>query len=200
MQDPLTSKEQWDMKTIVLTGLISVFALSAGAQDTAPIVEVSAQYQLLQADSRPNVPTFTANGGTLGLAVDFFDQLQGVLELGAAYNGSNLNLKNSLLTYLVGPRVSLRNRAKRIIPALEVLVGGATAFGGGTNPITLVHLARNSTGFAMAAGGTLDIRLNHRIAFRPVQVDYLLTNVDQGRVQNNFRYSAGLVFTFGSQE
>lgn len=191
------------MKPFILTALMSLFAVSAAAQqDTAPIVEFSAQYQLLQAEGRPTVPHFTGQGGSLGIAVDFFDQLQGVLEVGTAYNDNigGSRLKNAWLTYLAGPRVSLRNRARRVIPALELLVGGATAFGSGRNRTTLIPVAGNSTGFAGAAGFVLDIRLTRLIALRPIQADYLLTMVNNDTIQNNFRYQAGIVFTLGTQE
>ena len=50
-------------------------------------------------------------------------------------------------------------------------------------------------------GGGLDIPLSHSIAFRPVQVDYVLTRFGNGftagnQNQSNFRYQAGIQFRF----
>jgi hypothetical protein len=78
-------------------------------------------------------------------------------------------------------------------------VGGATVFGSGTNPLNGAVLSANTTGFAMALGGTLDIRMSQWIALRPIQLDYFLTRVNNTYNQNNLRYGAGLIFTFGKQ-
>ena len=72
-------------------------------------------------------------------------------------------------------------------------------FGSGTPPGTGILVSRNTTGFAMAVGGTLDIRLNHAVAFRPIQLDYFLTRVNNSFNQNNLRYGAGVIFTLGKQ-
>ena len=172
----------------------------AAAQD-APIFELGGQYQMLRVNSSSSIPAFTANGGTGSLQVNFFDQVAGVLEVGVQHNGSigGLQLNNDWLTYLVGPRISLRNRGKKVIPALEVLLGGATVFGSGTDRITSNHFSSNTTGFALATGGTLDIRLTRMIAFRPIQLDWLLTRINNSTNQHNLRYGAGLVFMFGAQ-
>ncbi len=59
--------------------------------------------------------------------------------------------------------------------------------------------------FAMAIGGGFDIKINHRLLLRPFQMDYLMTRFSEPLVngfqnrsnQANFRYQAGLIFTFG---
>lgn len=75
---------------------------------------------------------------------------------------------------------------------------------------------RGQTAFAMLAGGGVDIRINKRISIRPIQADYYMTkfknmqafenpnglqllDVSQDNRQNNFRYSAGVNFTFGAR-
>jgi hypothetical protein len=189
------------MKAIVLCGIIAVFTLAAEAQDSAPIAEFAAQYQMLRVNSSRNVPAYTANGGTGSFQINFFDQLAGVLEVGSQFNNniSGARVNNTWLTYMVGPRLSLRSRAKKVIPALEYLAGGATVFADARDPFTLLQVSRNTTGFSMVAGGLLDIRLNHRIMIRPIQVDYMLTRINNSNNQNNFRYGAGVVFTLGAQ-
>ncbi len=52
----------------------------------------------------------------------------------------------------------------------------------------------------MAIGGGIDIPINKSFQFRPVEIDYLMTrftNQFNNSSQNNFRYSAGVNFTFG---
>jgi hypothetical protein len=55
--------------------------------------------------------------------------------------------------------------------------------------------------FATAAGGGIDVRVSRHFAVRPVQAEYFLTKFRDGanNRQNNFRYSAGIVFRFGGQ-
>jgi outer membrane protein OmpA-like peptidoglycan-associated protein len=57
----------------------------------------------------------------------------------------------------------------------------------------------------MTAGGGLDIKMSKHVSFRPIQVEYFLTRLENLRTfndnsQNNLRYSAGLNFTFGGEE
>lgn len=186
------------MKLVYPLLLVGMYAF--GAED-APIIEFGGEYQMLRVNSSSTIPAFTANGGTGSFQVNFFDQVAGVLEVGVQHNGNihNISLNDEWLTYLIGPRISLRNRGKRVIPAIECLVGGATLFTSGTTPVTLTHFSGNTTGFGMATGGTLDIRLNHMIMLRPIQLDYLLTRVNNAANQHNLRYGAGIVFTFGAQ-
>jgi peptidoglycan-associated lipoprotein len=186
-------------KRLYVISLVMGGAICVQAQE-APIFEFGGQYQMLRVNSSSAIPAFTANGLSGSFQVDFLNQLAGVLEVGVQHNGNihDIHLSNNWLTYLVGPRVSLRNRGKKVVPSLEALVGGATVFGSGTTPGG-VHLAANTTGFATALGGTLDIRLTHRIALRPIQLDYLLTRINNSTNQHNLRYGAGLIFTFGEQ-
>jgi hypothetical protein len=65
---------------------------------------------------------------------------------------------------------------------------------------------RSSTNnaFAMEFGGGLDIPITPHIQARPVEIDYLLTRFGVNGTnytgsQNNFKYSAGINFTFGGQ-
>jgi hypothetical protein len=49
-----------------------------------------------------------------------------------------------------------------------------------------------------AAGGGLDYNLNNRIAIKPIQVEYVMTQIDSangfGSDQNDVRYSDNVVF------
>ena len=59
-------------------------------------------------------------------------------------------------------------------------------------------LAGSGNGFAMTAGGGLDVTLSHHFSLRAVQADYFLTrfsNSGNDR-QNNFRIGAGIVYRF----
>jgi hypothetical protein len=76
-----------------------------------------------------------------------------------------------------------------------VLFGGAHAgesIAGGTSG--------SQNAFAMAFGGGVDYRINHRLSLRPLQVDYLMTRFPEGttsnQTQNNLRASTGIVIHF----
>jgi len=202
------------MRIIFLTGLTILSAADALAQGETPLTEVGLQYQMLRVNSSRNIPSFTANGGTASFQMNFIDHFAGVAELGAEHNGNihNVHLDNTWTTYLFGPRVSITKRSSRIVPAFECLLGGVNVAASIKSPllpdIPGARLTAEQTAFAMAVGGTLDIRLNHRISIRPIQLDYLLTRLNSKPVlngfetfnQNNLRYGAGVVFRFGSTQ
>jgi len=108
----------------------------------------------------------------LGIAGDY-----GVYHFQPSFSGG-VNLH----TFTLGPRISLRGN--HMIPFGQVLVGGF--HGLGTN------------GFAMSAGGGLDIKVSHLVAIRMVQVEYMLLRA-QGDNLNCARVSAGVVFRFGER-
>jgi len=78
-----------------------------------------------------------------------------------------------------------------------------------TNPNpTTTRLAASQDNFAMALGGGLDIKLAKSFLLRPIQLDYLMTRLEdfgqsgqpsQNRNQHNLRFAAGVAFTFGAR-
>lgn len=121
--------------------------------------------------------------------------------------GGTANVSGNLFTYLFGPQVKLRT--PKLQPWGQLLFGGAhsNVYGNAFKNICqpLPGACRFSTApagnaFAMAFGGGVDIPITNTISFRPGEVDYLLTNFRNqfnGSNQNNFRYSAGVNFSFG---
>jgi hypothetical protein len=88
----------------------------------------------------------------------------------------------------------------RVTPYVQFLFGGAYEWGvtNGTG------IATTQNGFAMAAGGGVDINITRHIALKPLQVEYLMTQLPQlasnlNSAQNNLRYSAGVVYRFGGK-
>jgi hypothetical protein len=64
---------------------------------------------------------------------------------------------------------------------------------------------KDVNGFALEAGGGLDVLANKRVAIRPFEFDYLQTRLNPPGLaiirlenQNNWRYSAGVVFNLGA--
>ncbi len=108
--------------------------------------------------------------------------------------GSNAGVGGSFLSFLFGPRLSLR-KFDRFVPFGEFLVGGA-------NGESVLVGGQRQSAFAIAAGGGLDIVLTKHLAWRFAQLDYLMTTFSgtalgaSGR-QNNFRAGTGVVVRFG---
>ncbi len=125
--------------------------------------------------------------------------LYGGFSLVAEFSGqhvSNINSVHedlSIVSYLFGPRYSRRS-ISRFTPFVQVLAGGVHGFD------ALFPNQNGSTitpdGFALAAGGGLDINASRHFAIRVFQADYFLTKLpnDAGNRENNLRLSAGIVF------
>ena len=100
------------------------------------------------------------------------------------------------LAFMGGPRFTYR-------------IGKITAFGHGlfgddtlsaSTNVSDVSVSASNTSFALATGGGVDYAVTNRISVRLGQADYFLTrhfNDIGAPNQNNFRVSAGIVFTFG---
>lgn len=101
---------------------------------------------------------------------------------GAYKDISGVSLKQH--TFLVGPTIASRS-SEKFTPFAHALFGGA-------------HFSQSGfpgdTAFAMALGGGVDMGVRN-FAIRLGQFDYLMTRFG-GTSQNNFRYSAGVVFRF----
>lgn len=123
----------------------------------------------------------------LGVTADF----SGAYKSDAFFSGSGIDIKQH--TFMFGPTIASHSNEK-FVPFAHVLFGGAHCSSNlsgdciGTDPNT----------FAMAFGGGLDIG-SKKIAFRVGQFDYIYTRFGQSdglNHQNDFRYSAGIVFRF----
>ena len=148
----------------------------------------------------------------LGLVADFGGFKVDSLEFtspGALFSPSrNVDAKSNVFTVMFGPRVSFRDHHDRLTPFLQVLAGVAHAdeltLVGCTAPIYACTPLPRETVFTMTAGGGLDYKVNHRIALRLFQAEFLLTRFQDPTSatgatawQSNVRLSAGIVFRFG---
>ena len=168
----------------------------AGAQsDSTPKLELFFGYSYWRAvPDSTEIAWIGMNGGStslaynfnrhLGLVADFagfrVDSLQ-FTSLGAAFSPSrNVNAKSNVFTVMFGPRLSFRDHGK-FTPFLQVLGGVAHAddvtLDGCTAPIYACTPLLKQNVFTMTGGGGLDYRLNHRLALRLFQAEFLLTTV-----------------------
>jgi len=126
---------------------------------------------------------------------------------------SSVSAKENAQTYLFGPKLSYHSGP--ITPFAQALFGGMHASFGesgtylGSN-VSIKGPAANA--FALAVGGGLDWKASRHVSIRPAQFEYLMSRFNNSHTftetvlprpgdggngkQNNFRYSAGLVFNF----
>ena len=161
-----------------------------------------------------DLPSFHSHGTSAQVAVKLNKWVSGVADFGAYNNGriNGVNIDNTVFSFLFGPRVSIRNQS-RVTPYFNFLFGGAHATASKavsvilpvpSQPAVPRRFESSETGFAMALGGGLDIRLNRYISLRPFALDYFLTRLQNpvsldDKNLNNLRFSAGFNFTFGGE-
>ena len=181
---------------VSLIAVVSIFGLSANAQEL-PKIDVSASYSYLHAyPGTSGVGGFNLNGGSASAAYNFRDWVSGVADFGGYHVGSanGVNVDNHVLTYMFGPRFTYR-RYRRISPFGQALFGAARTGSG-------VFATGNSrTALATSFGGGVDWNVRDRFSIRPLQFDYILTHFPEATgsnnlTQNNLRVSAGIVFHF----
>jgi Outer membrane protein beta-barrel domain len=165
------------------------------------------------------IPAFSANGGIASFSYNFNEHWGAVAEVGGFHNGniSDIHIDNTWIPFLFGPRYSFKKRSSGVAPSVHALFGGthrsASVFlppiavpaqNGTTTTYPGTRLEHDDTGFSMALGGSLDIKLNKTIAIRPIELDYYLVRLDSTVAggfdnfnHNNLRYQAGIVFRFG---
>jgi opacity protein-like surface antigen len=169
---------------------VIAFALPAKAQDATPKAELYAGYDYLRVNDLGDAYNF--NGGSGQFAYNASDWLGIVGDLGGYYTSSGF--RAGLFSFLFGPRINFRGHGLgghgEMTPFAQVLFGGA-------------HSIDNSplNAFAMTAGGGIEYKISEHFAIRHVQAEYLLTKFMNGvsNRQNSFRYSAGIVFRFGTR-
>jgi outer membrane protein OmpA-like peptidoglycan-associated protein len=213
-------------KCIRVVGVAVLFVLTAAADDW-PRSEVFLGYNFVRFNPNSDFfPSFNANGGNGQFVYNFNKWFGLALDAGAVNKGvlNGFNVDTTVINFVAGPRITIHNKS-RFVPFFQTLVGGA--YGTASTGITLLpavlptalppgvvlppdlpvsaRLVASHTGFALLAGGGLDIKISRHVAFRPIGVDYYLARVPSlltGNVsnRNNVRYSAGLNFMLGGEQ
>lgn len=172
----------------------------AGPTDPAAFVSrytVALGYSNIRANAPPaDCGCFDMNGGFASASYKLKYWLSAAAEVtgGHASNISPLGQDLTLTTYTAGPRITFRET--RVVPFAQILFGAAhgsdSYFPTGTTYTT------SATSFAFSTGGGVDYHLNHRIAIRPIEVQYLRTYFPNGanNGQNHLLLGAGIVFKF----
>ena len=200
---------------IAVTTLVLGMTLLAVAQNV-PQVEVFGGYSLfhfddkcLESDLQLLDPSITVNRNLHGWngAVQFnINKWLGAVADVSGHYGNVIespvgSISGNVYNFLFGPQINVRG--EKATGFVHALFGGNRSK---INSIAAVGLPEiTDTAFAMAIGGGVDINVSKRIAVRPAQFDYIYTNHTFSQYgldlahQNNFRFSAGIVFKFGQK-
>jgi len=211
-------------KTLAAVALLLLICGVAKAQDS-PTVETFGGYSLARIGSTTS--NLGALGSSIGLtnvqtsnlqkagfetsAAFNFNQYLGI-EMDFRWNQGTLlsgtipgtgtihaNLRN--MAFLSGPRFTVR-RSKTITPFAHVLFGGnittVSASGAASGSSIGVSASASNTGYAIVAGGGVDVRVNRLMAIRLGQIDYVRTHTFQTNM-NNLAVSCGLTLRFGGK-
>ncbi len=213
------------IRHVVQFAAVMLLGSWAWAQE-APRMELSLDYSFARyspSASYTKGHSFNGGGGmfkynvtnNIGIAMDLQGYNSNTTQFTIPPNtdfpsGASGSVSGNLFTYLFGPVVKFYP-APRVHPYFDLLFGAAHSSVYGNAYKTLcqpvagacaISSTPNGNGFAMSAGGGLDIPINDRIDFKVGQFDYLytrFTNIFNDAGQNNFRYIAGLNFKMGSR-
>jgi hypothetical protein len=202
---------------MIVLGAVFLLSMTAFAQDEYPKIEIPVGFSFVNV--HPNqaaLTSFNVFGGgggfvynvtsLIGIKADFMGYTQGSGQR-LTQDGQFLgNVSGNLFTYMFGPQ--FKTHSGKYQPFFESLFGAAH-----TNlDANICKLeggcgsgSGNNNGFAMEFGLGLDIPITKTIQLRPVEVDYLYTHFGSNHIagasasQNNFKYVAGVNFTFGGQ-
>ncbi len=163
---------------LLLVGLLAM-GMTAVAQDAAK-VEVFGGYQYLRVNPGQGLSGENFNGWN-GAVTGYVNNWLGITgDISGSYNNGV-----HIYTFMGGPTLSPA-RSKSLVPFVHALFGDVHASGGGVS----------DNAFGMALGGGLDVLGVHgHIGVRLAQADYVMSRFASA-TQNNFRYSAGVVFRF----
>ena len=176
------------MRKIALVGLIvGLFSLSAFAGETDhPKAEFYGGYQYTRVSIEGTGINFNGfNFGATGNLNNYFG-ITG--DFGASFKSENgASLHN--YTYTFGPQLALRAH-KAYTPFVHALIGGdRMTFG-----LTGVG-SGSGNGWAMLAGGGVDVNMNQYAAIR-VGADWMMLHGSGETFNKNFRMPVGIVFKF----
>lgn len=183
------------MKTLVtLFALALPTVLHAQSQDNA--LEVGLRYSTTAANAPPgSCGCFFLQGAAIDASISVLPRLRAVVEAdGSTISHVPASTRGlSEITLLAGPRYILPMHRLRL--NTQALFGAVRGFDSDFIVSPSTH-TDTSTNFAMAIGGSVEMPLTRTILLRPVQMDYLQTNLPNGidNRQRNIRIGAGLTF------
>ncbi|MEZ2345926.1 hypothetical protein [Terriglobus sp. RCC_193] len=184
------------MKLVVSLLAVAWSCTAAHTQMQDNTLQVGLRYSATAANAPPgSCGCFILQGGAIEASIPVLPHLRAVVEVGGGtVNRVPASTRGlSEITLLAGPRYTMP--IHRIRLNAQALVGAVRGFDSDFILTTNTH-TDTSTNLAMAFGGSIDLPMSHAILLRPVQVDYLQTNLPNGvdNRQRNIRFGAGIIF------
>jgi outer membrane immunogenic protein len=181
----------------ILTVLASVLLLQvAQAQKATP--EIAVAYDVIGSNAPAGqCGCFALNGGSVTAAFPLPLRLAAVGQVSGTHAGNigSPHYDLTLVSYLFGVRYVAPLPSKHISLFAQGLLGGTHSSG---SLVSNPNPAAGNAGVSLAGslGGGIDVRWKRAISFRAFEVDYQPTtfNNNTTSLQNNYRFSAGLVF------
>lgn len=178
---------------------LGVFSAVLKGQEE-PTLEAFVGYSNLRVrPADPGLGYFSLQGGDVQGALRLSKWLSAVADIAVYATGHQasqtigIELHGTAASYLFGPRLSYRHGSR-------LTLFGQVLFGVGHAGAGLFATSRAQNAFAFGAGGGIDFRIKEHLAIRPIAIDYLRTGfheqTNRTLVQNNTRYSTGIVFRF----
>lgn len=193
--------------TLFFSLIVPIYAEAQTDDDV--LLEVSGSYSYVRGNfTGAGQKKSSYNGWETTLTMDPGQWFNFEFDFAGRYNSSTIQLPAQIGTcppvclpavsvdsteheYLFGPRIHYPK--KRVSPFAHILFGASHVTSHATFPLTFptfpVNLNTSQTGFAMVAGGGVDVKISKHVFWRN-QMDYFLTNLFN-RVENNARFSTG---------
>lgn len=204
------------MKQFIWLLVVGFIPGSVACAQDSPKVEITGYYSYFRfyPENNGTLTSHYLNGGGADVSL-FLMKMFGIKAEFGGYHGNQgtyagvssvASASANLFTYNIGPVIKLRTKLRTLQfePFGEALFGGAhSSFYSNLCNAYQGCLVSNPSNNAVdiVMGGGLDIPLSRAIAFRPIQVDYVLTRFGTGftagsQNQSNFRYQIGVQFRF----
>lgn len=191
------------MKLRFMIYLLALLCFSAGVSRAqgVPTLEVALNYSHMSVSpTSPLLGNFSLNGASGQIAYNFNKWVSAVGDVGyysmkptPSTATIGLTIHGTEISYLLGPRLTYRHLG-RFTPYGQILIGMFH-----DTPTTFAA-TKSEFKLGFSAGGGIDVRIKPHIAIRPVAIDIMRTQfAEEGstrQIQNNIRYSAGVVFRF----
>ena len=168
----------------LVAGLAVVLPAAAAAADGTPKAELFAGYAYARAEGQH------LHGGEASLGVSLSRWIGLEADVSAHY-GSRPGLDTSRILFMGGPTFTYRTSGLSVFT--RYLAGGVRSAAGLS--VLGVHITEARTGFGMAFGAGVGVRLSERWLAR-AQGDYVSTRVEGG-TEREPRFSVGAAYRFG---
>lgn len=176
------------MRRFLILLPLLILPVSAWADDV-PKFEVFGGYSNFAANV--NTSSFDMNGVNGSFQENLNSWFGGELDISGHF-GTDNNFKVNTESATYGPVFSYR-RNKSLVPFGHALLGAVRG-----SPEYL-GISKSEERFGVYVGGGLDLKIAPNLALRLIQADYLMTRFSNIR-QDNLRFSAGIILTFGRRK